>query len=121
MAKVDLDCACECGCAPSAECISTKRALLAGAFGGIVAASVAIVVAATFAAAIARAALLSRRVALPVIGRLMERLMRGGDVPPVMQACMEKCGCAPKAKGENGPQPAPADSADSAGAAELAG
>jgi hypothetical protein len=94
--------------------------MLAGAFGGVFAASVAIVVAATFAVAIAMAALLSRRVALPLMRRLIERLTRGRNVPPVMRACMEKCGCAPGANGDKGSPPAPDDSADSAGASELA-
>jgi hypothetical protein len=90
--------------------------MLAGAFGGIFAASVAIVVAAMLTIAIAMAMVVSRRVGMPIMKRVMGRMMRGRDLPPALRECMDKCGCAPKAEVQDAPPAVPAEPADSAGA-----
>jgi hypothetical protein len=59
--------------------------MCAGAFGGIVAVALAAALVAWMFRCCGRS--------------MMERMMRGCECSPEMQACMEKCGCGSRTKG----------------------
>ena len=83
-AGVDSSCDCDCRCSRTNRGVSARRAMFAGALGGIVA----------VALAAARVAWLFR-----CCGRtMMERMVRGCECSPERRACMEKCGCGPRAE-----------------------
>jgi hypothetical protein len=85
-AKVDSSCGCDRSCSRSGKGVSAKRAMCAGAFGGIVA----------IVTAVAVVAWLLRRFG----PSMMPRMMRDCECSPEMQVCMEKCGCESRAEGE---------------------
>ena len=55
------------------------------------------------AVVLAAVAVMTRRVGMPMMCRMMKRFMSDHEMSPEMRAMMEKCGCAPAQGPEDGP------------------